>query len=111
MFQRALEQIQNDSKFTLIGYSYGTAITIELAALLEKEGRIGNIILIDGSPVMLRDMVNLQINAETENQFQNNVLSVIINIYMTGETTTNIIVSNKLLIYKYQFLHKGFSEN
>lgn len=98
MFQNVTEHLNGTDSFTLVGYSYGSAITLELAALLEKHGRNGKVVIIDGAPAMLQQMVNQQITADTENQFQNNVIISILNVYLAGENLMDIIVSKTCLL-------------
>ncbi|KAK5638956.1 hypothetical protein RI129_013251 [Pyrocoelia pectoralis] len=43
--------------FNLIAYSYGCIVALELVAMLESEGKLGNIVLIDGSLEMFKDVV------------------------------------------------------
>lgn len=40
--------------FYVIGYSYGTIIAMEVAKILEKSGRCGHVLLIDGAPAYLK---------------------------------------------------------
>lgn len=42
--------------FYLVGYSFGSMITLELARILEESGMTGNVLLIDGSPVFLKQL-------------------------------------------------------
>lgn len=93
LFQSIADQLDGAKDFTLVGYSYGCVITLELAALLEKEGMCGTVVVIDGAPAIFSQIVNQQINASTESQFQNNVLLAILRIYMSGANLVDIIVS------------------
>lgn len=90
--------MKDSEKFNLVAYSYGTSICLEMASILEKSGKVGNIILIDGAPTMMHDMIKQQISAETENQFQNNVLFAIVHLYMTGEMTNKLLVSPSFMV-------------
>lgn len=45
----------NITKFNLVGYSFGSLITLETARLLEESGMTGNVLLIDGSPKFLKE--------------------------------------------------------
>lgn len=48
------ELFKNDSKFSIIGYSYGTLLSLKIAKILELQGKSGNIIFVDGSPKFLK---------------------------------------------------------
>lgn len=87
-----MEQLGDTKEFTLVGYSYGSVITLELAALLEKDGKRGSIVLIDGAPRMLQQIVYQQISLN-ENQFQNNVILSILNFCMPAKDANDIFVS------------------
>lgn len=42
--------------FYLVGYSFGSFITLEIARVLEEAGMKGNVLLIDGAPVFLKQL-------------------------------------------------------
>lgn len=42
--------------YYLIGYSFGTTITLDIARLLENSGKTGRVLLIDGSPHMMQKL-------------------------------------------------------
>lgn len=62
--------------FNLIGYSFGSLICLELASILEKNGKKGKLILIDGAPLFLKKLVSS--HAFDEEGLQNYLLSTII---------------------------------
>ncbi|KAB0790944.1 hypothetical protein PPYR_02744 [Photinus pyralis] len=54
--------------FNLVAYSYGCAVALELASILEVRGLIGKVILIDGAPEMLKKLISLQLWSEHESE-------------------------------------------
>lgn len=54
--QSAIQHFKKNQPFFLIGYSYGTLITFELARILEDAGYSGHILLLDGSPTFLKKL-------------------------------------------------------
>lgn len=42
--------------FYLVGHSFGSFVTLELARILEESGMNGNVVLIDGAPVFLQQL-------------------------------------------------------
>lgn len=44
--------------FYLVGYSFGSFITLEIARLLEENGMKGHVLLIDGAPNFLKQLVD-----------------------------------------------------
>lgn len=51
-----MELHKNVTTFYLIGYSFGSLITLELARIFEESGLIGNLVLIDGAPMFLKKL-------------------------------------------------------
>lgn len=43
-------------QFYIIGYSFGAIVALQLAQMLENNGRRGRVLLIDGSPIYLKKM-------------------------------------------------------
>lgn len=54
--------------FYLVGYSFGAMITLELARHLEEAGMTGNVLLIDGAPVFLKQLSYGQITTDITNE-------------------------------------------
>ncbi|XP_031346518.1 fatty acid synthase-like [Photinus pyralis] len=55
-----------ENHFNLVAYSYGCAVALELASTLEVRGLLGKVILIDGSPEMLKELIKQQYPSEHE---------------------------------------------
>lgn len=53
VFDEVSHMFTNQMKYYVIGHSFGTLIALRLASMLEKLGKIGHVILIDGSPEYL----------------------------------------------------------
>lgn len=77
----------------MIGYSFGSLICLELASVLEKTGKKGQIILIDGAPMFLNKLVSI---FDDEEELQNYLLSTIIALSFPEESeiTTNNVLEN-----------------
>ncbi|XP_031358296.1 fatty acid synthase-like [Photinus pyralis] len=75
--------------FNLVAYSYGCAVALELASTLEVRGLIGKVILIDGSPEMLKELIKQQFPSEHEPEasLETAVLFNIITSYTPLEAT------------------------
>lgn len=52
---------KSNELFYIVSHSYGSLLTIELARLLERSGKTGKIIILDGGPAILRHMFNRHI--------------------------------------------------
>ena len=88
--------------FNIIGYSFGSLLCLELASILEKSGKKGKLVLIDGAPLFLKKLVSSHIFDNEEGR-QNYMLSTIIAIvfpedceYITKNVITNPTWEEKL---------------
>ncbi|XP_018336345.1 fatty acid synthase-like [Agrilus planipennis] len=90
LFPHVQGNLPKNSPFTLIAYSFGSMVAMELAGLLEKEGRIGKIIMIDGSPDLLLAMAKQQLNTDSEAEFETSLLCAIMSFYMPIETIVKL---------------------
>jgi pimeloyl-ACP methyl ester carboxylesterase len=59
---------------TLIGYSFGTLVSLEFLSLLESKGYAGKLVLIDGSPTYTRSSILKSVPGDTEVEFQKNLV-------------------------------------
>jgi len=79
-FQYILPIAKEKRTFTLIGYSYGSLIAIELVKRLEDHGLNGQLVLIDGAPKQMKAMIEQYIPSSTQEELQNNILFSVIDI-------------------------------
>ncbi|XP_047362720.1 fatty acid synthase-like [Vespa velutina] len=68
-----IEKLKDREHFTLVGYSFGSLITIELTRQLEAKGFKGWLILIDGAPELMKELVNQQLQPSSKEELQNEV--------------------------------------
>jgi hypothetical protein len=59
---------------TLIGYSFGVSVCLEVLSLLENRGYSAKVISIDGSPTYLRSSMLNFIPGDTEAELQTNLV-------------------------------------
>ncbi|XP_030371512.1 fatty acid synthase [Scaptodrosophila lebanonensis] len=86
-----LESVKNLLKpsdpFYIIGYSYGSFVALQLAALLESFGFRGHIMLIDGAPHFLKKLTNLHLGENfTDADLYNLLFSSIVNQIFPEQT-------------------------
>uniref|UniRef100_A0A2A4JVQ1 oleoyl-[acyl-carrier-protein] hydrolase n=1 Tax=Heliothis virescens TaxID=7102 RepID=A0A2A4JVQ1_HELVI len=81
------------SKFYLLGYSFGVNVALELAALLEKDGRLGIVYCLDSSPDALRVHLDAYIGHLTDSELQNSIVEHMYQL-MTGTDSEEL---NKVL--------------
>ncbi|KAH0813343.1 hypothetical protein GEV33_009449 [Tenebrio molitor] len=89
------ENISKDESLTLIGYSFGVSVCLEVLSLLENRGYSGKVISIDGSPTYIRSSVLNSVPGDTEAEFQTNLLYKILAV---------LIPVDLLAPYKEKFL-------
>ncbi|KAL2729284.1 fatty acid synthase-like [Vespula maculifrons] len=76
-----LEKLKDRIDFTLVGYSFGSLVAIELMRQLEAYGFNGQLILIDGAPQLMKELINQQLLSSSVEELQNNVLVSIMNAF------------------------------
>lgn len=79
--------------FNLIGYSFGSVICLELASILEKNGKKGILVLVDGAPLFLKKIFSSYV-FDDEEKLQNYLLSTIIALVFPEDSdyiTKNVI--------------------
>ncbi|XP_029167464.1 fatty acid synthase-like [Nylanderia fulva] len=69
-----LPTAEKQRTFILVGYSYGSLVTIELARRLENQGLNGRLVLIDGAPDLIKAMIEQHLPYQTKEELQNNIL-------------------------------------
>lgn len=93
ILQNIMSTIPNlKSGFTIIAYSYGTCIALEVASRLEAKGYVGKLVFIDGAPAMLKTMTKQRIQATNENDLQNAILQNITSFILDSESATYLKV-------------------
>lgn len=98
--QQVRENLNKRTPFTIIGYSFGGVVAVQLAALLEEEGRIGRIILIDGHPAMIKELVKEQIpDADCDASAETHLLCALLQLYIPVEIIMKHRVSVSFPIY------------
>jgi fatty acid synthase len=72
--------------FTLLGYSFGGLLALELALKLEEEGREGNLYLLDSSPDFTKVLLEQSIGS-SEDRFEISVICTLFNLIAPHEAT------------------------
>ncbi|KAH9645163.1 hypothetical protein HF086_005708 [Spodoptera exigua] len=77
------------SNFYLMGYSFGVNVALELAALFEKEGRVGTVYCLDSSPDALRVQLDAYVGNLTDTELQNKIVEHMYRL-MTGRDSEEL---------------------
>ncbi|KAL0266678.1 UNVERIFIED_CONTAM: hypothetical protein PYX00_009160 [Menopon gallinae] len=83
--------------FVLVGHSTGALVALELAYLLEAEGRTGRLFLLDGSPDLLKMLCNVALGTGSDEEFDTALLMTMHNLFVPG---TNEKVKDDLNNFK-----------
>ncbi|KZC12654.1 Fatty acid synthase [Dufourea novaeangliae] len=75
-----LERSKHRRDFTIVGYSYGSLVAIELVRRLEAHSFVGHLILIDGSPDYMNAIVAQHLCTTTEANLQDDLLTGILSV-------------------------------
>ncbi|XP_034485184.1 fatty acid synthase isoform X2 [Drosophila innubila] len=91
--QHVKDLLKPTDPFYLIGYSYGSFVALQLAALLENLGYHGHVMLIDGAPHFLKRLTNLHVGEGfTDNDLYDLLFSSIVNQIFPDETKESAAV-------------------
>ncbi|CAG9820290.1 unnamed protein product [Phaedon cochleariae] len=89
---------KDDKTFNIIAYSFGSIVALEAAHILESKGYVGNIAVVDGSPVMFKQvLIDLDcFSPESERLLQTIILCNLLALYISSE----VISQQKESIYR-----------
>lgn len=76
--------------FVIAAYSFGSVVAIELARKLEAEGLTGRLVLIDGSPALMKAIKDQQLAAFSDEELGTNVLIGIMDI-ASPKSSSNVL--------------------
>nr|CAI5861058.1 unnamed protein product [Callosobruchus analis] len=87
----------------LVSYSYGTVIALELAHALESLGYApGTIVLIDGSPAMMTELLKQEMDVGEDRIFQTLLICHLISFYLSSD----VVAKNYEKIFKCNTLEE-----
>ncbi|XP_053598737.1 fatty acid synthase [Microplitis demolitor] len=75
-----LKRNEGRRDFVIAGYSFGSLVAIELARKLEAQGLTGRLVLIDGSPDLMKAIKEQQLSSSSDEELATNVLVGIIDL-------------------------------
>jgi thioesterase domain-containing protein len=95
--QFIVNKMDGRNDFTLVGYSYGCVIALEIARRLEAKGMTGKLIFIDGSPDLMNSIVKQHLASNSDEELQSNILLGMMDVL---DPTMSSEVSKFSKIYK-----------
>lgn len=87
-----MDHLAPSEDFTFVAHSFGVGLALEMAGVLEKEGRTGTLILLDASVSSMKRICE-DFMVEDESEFQNGILLAIMSVFGTEEKVFPILVS------------------
>uniref|UniRef100_W8ARH4 Fatty acid synthase n=1 Tax=Ceratitis capitata TaxID=7213 RepID=W8ARH4_CERCA len=92
-FEHVKAELKSNHPFYIIGYSYGSFVAIALAAMLEKTGYRGQLLLIDGAPHFLKKLTLAHLGDDfTDNDLYNLLLSNIVKQIFPDEPQESVLL-------------------
>lgn len=92
-------KLEKNEDYGIVGYSYGSILATEIYKELEKLGHKGRCLFIDGSPSLIKKLVNEQFSVTdeiTSNIIESKLLVHLLSMFVS-ENITNILVSLSIL--------------
>lgn len=72
------QMFANQKEYYVVGHSFGTLIALKIASMLEKRGKVGQVILIDGSPdYLLKLAQGLQRATQIDSSLEDNLILIL----------------------------------
>ncbi|XP_036342897.1 fatty acid synthase-like [Rhagoletis pomonella] len=92
-FDHVKAELKATEPFYIIGYSYGSFIALQLAAMLEKSGYRGQLLLIDGAPHFLKKLTLAHLGEDfTDSNLYNLLLSSIVKQIFPDEIQESVVL-------------------
>ncbi|KAJ8982149.1 hypothetical protein NQ317_011295, partial [Molorchus minor] len=87
------EHLTKDTPFNIVTYSFGTLIALEVVNLLEAQGYIGNLLCIDGAPLLMKAMLK-NVTEEIDRVLETAIISHL----LTFNVPADIVSKNQILL-------------
>ncbi|CAH1187511.1 unnamed protein product [Phyllotreta striolata] len=78
------KHVEKGEKFNFVLYSFGSLIGLEIVHLLELKGYVGNVVIIDGGTVLMKQLAQSWLQ-ESERMFETGLLSHLLSFYLPTE--------------------------
>lgn len=74
----AIDLFHHQKDYFIVGHSFGSLIALKIASYLEKHGKIGNVVLIDGSPKYLVKLLQgIRRNTSQTDNIENDLILIL----------------------------------
>ncbi|XP_017771571.1 PREDICTED: fatty acid synthase-like [Nicrophorus vespilloides] len=88
------EQLKPNEPFTVIAYSLGGVVALEIISILEKTHQV-NLILLDGSPAFMKYIIEQNMIITPDSEFETSLICILLSVYLPVDKIAE--VRNELL--------------
>lgn len=79
--QFVLKHVKKTTPFSVVAYSYGVLIAIEVVSILESLGYYGKIVCIDGAPELLKKLIGIVSDTGSDDLLQTGMVCHLMALY------------------------------
>lgn len=97
-------QFSNQNQYYLVAHSFGTITALKIASMLEKRGKLGHIILIDGSPHHIHRLVDGVRRTIQSGDQENDLIMIIVAYFCRTHDIANKLTSCNNLSAKIELV-------
>lgn len=92
VFEELFTSFANQSQYYLVAHSFGTLVALRLASMLEKMGKYGQLILIDGSPGYLHRLAQgLRRASQSNDSLENDLIMVLFTHFCNSDLSEGFL--------------------
>lgn len=97
-------QFSNQNEYYLVAHSFGTISALKIASMLENRGKLGHLILIDGSPHHIHRLVDGISSTVRSGDQENDLMLVIVAYFCSTHGIANKLTSCNSLAAKIELI-------
>lgn len=90
VFEDVSNTFSNQKEFVIVGHSFGSLVALRLASMLEKVGKVGRLVLIDGSPEYLWRLAQ-GVSQGVEGGIENDLFMMIFKLFCYPESIEDFV--------------------
>lgn len=92
VFEEISQSLINQNEFFIVGHSFGSLVALKIASMLEKSGKMGRLVLIDGSPEYLfRLAYGVCQRVHVEGDIENDLFMILFGHFCNPESTEEFV--------------------
>lgn len=92
VFEEVAQCFANQKEYFIVGHSFGSLIGLRIAAMLEKTGKVGRLVSIDGSPEYLFRLANgICQSGHVEGNIENDLFMILFSHFCKPESVEDFV--------------------